>query len=286
MLFEPKAWARSVRAGVFCRSWPLDERIQKIAAASRSHGFLANPSGQYAYIYLTQLVKAVSERHFESPFQTLRVLDWGCGKGHVSKLIRDLGAKLESCDIRIGGSDSTFGQEVPIIEACNIAVKPLEHEYLLPYASDSFDVVLSFGVLEHVSNERASIVEISRVLRPGGLFFCFFLPTRLSWTQQVSRWRGDDYHDRRYTPSKVRDLLGAGGFDLIDIWYRQFLPKNSVRYPKFRVFEKLDLFITQNTPLRYFATNLEFISVKLPSRTGQVAPSQKVEHPSRSEGRV
>lgn len=260
--------ARLVRGDIFSRNWPIDEEIQNIATKFPSHRFLANPSGQYAYIYLTRLVKAVSEMKFRCPFEKLRVLDWGCGKGHVSKLIRDLGAKLDSCDVQAGGNDSTFGQEVPIIRTCNVEVRPLQHEYLLPYESDIFDVVLSFGVLEHVANERCSIAEIARVLKKGGLFFCFFLPTRFSWTQQVSRWRGEGYHDHLYTPSTVRDLLDEGGFDLIGIWYRQFLPKNSVRYPKFRLFEKADLFVTQKTPLRYLATNLEFISVKTSSKTG------------------
>jgi len=50
--------------------------------------------------------------------------------------------------------------------------------------------------------------------------------------------------------------------ELVDLWYRQLLPKNSVHYPNFRLFEKMDQFATENTPLRYFATNVEFVSVK------------------------
>ena len=221
---EVKRSALSLRADTFSTSWPLDEEILEIATAFPSHSFLANPSGQYAYIYLTRFVQAFSEKHFHHPFTDLTILDWGCGKGHVSKLIRALGPKrLDSCDIQSGASDSTFGQDVPIIQRYNISVTPLKHEYLLPYEPESFDIVLSFGVLEHVANERSSIAEISRVLKPGGLFFCFFLPTRFSWTQQVSRWKGEHYHDRLYTPASVRQLLHGGGLELIDIWYRQFL---------------------------------------------------------------
>jgi 2-polyprenyl-3-methyl-5-hydroxy-6-metoxy-1,4-benzoquinol methylase len=95
-----KPSTRVFRADIFSKSWPLDEEIRDIAAGVPSHNFLANPSGQYAYIYLTQFVKAFSERQLGRPFGELTVLDWGCGKGHVSKLIRDLGPKrLDSCDI-------------------------------------------------------------------------------------------------------------------------------------------------------------------------------------------
>jgi SAM-dependent methyltransferase len=252
-----------LRKNIFSTDWPLDEEIRDIARSLPSHHFLANPSGQYSYVYLTRFVKAFSEEHFDRPFSQLKILDWGCGKGHVTKMIRDLGPKqVDSCDILSAGKDSTFGQEVPIITTYNIQVKPLAHEYLLPYESGTFDVLLSVGVLEHVSNERASLSEIARVLKPEGLFFCFFLPTRFSWTQQVSRWRGDGYHDRLYTAGHISEMLHRSGLQPLDIWYRQLLPKNSVRYPGFRFFEKLDRLMTEKTPLRYLATNVEFVSVK------------------------
>jgi SAM-dependent methyltransferase len=255
--------ARLLRTKIFSTAWPLDEEIREIAATLPSHSFLANPSGHYLYVYLTRYVKAFSEMHFDSAFSNLTVLDWGCGKGHVSKLIHDLGPKqLDSCDILSDRDDSTFGQDVPIIKRFGIHVRPLQHEYVLPYEAASFDVLLSVGVLEHVSNERASLAEIFRVLKPGGLFFCFFLPTKLSWTQQICRWLGDNYHDRLYTEGQVQELLSSTGMKLIDIWYRQLLPKNSPHYPNFRLFERMDQFITEHTPFRYFATNMEFVSVK------------------------
>jgi SAM-dependent methyltransferase len=259
--------AHLLRTQVFSKHWPLDEDIRAAAATSPSHSFLVNPSGQYAYVYLTQFVKALSEQHFGCSFSNLSVLDWGCGKGHVSKLLGNLGPKyLASCDILSDRDDSAFGQDVPIIKRFGIPVKALEHEYILPYDAAAFDVLLSVGVLEHVPNDQASLAEITRVLRPGGLFFCFFLPTRLSWTQQIARWLGDEYHDRLYGEGRVRELLAAAGMDLIDLWYRQLLPKNSAHYPNFRLFEKMDQFVTENTLLRYFATNVEFVSVKPQSK--------------------
>lgn len=258
---------RLARRNIFKKKWPLDEEITAIAAELPSHVFLYNPAGQYAYIYLTQFVKAFSEQYLRRPFGDLAVLDWGCGKGHVSKLIRDLGPKhMYSCDRLSDNEDSTFGQSTPILERFNIPVTPLDHDYLLPYQDSAFDIVLSVGVLEHVPYDRASLAEINRILRSGGLFFCFFLPTRLSWTQKIAHLRGNDYHDRLYTERQVKEMLGATGFAPIDIWYRQFLPKNTVHYPNFRLFEELDQFVTENTPLRYFATNLEFVCTKELSR--------------------
>lgn len=77
---------------------------------------------------------------------------------------------------------------------------------------------------------------------------------------------GDNYHDRLYTENYVRQLFGQTGLEVLDVWYRQLLPKNSAHYPDFRLFEKLDQFMTENTPLRYFATNIECVSTKPRSR--------------------
>ena len=253
----------SLRKKVFSTHWPLDNEITMAAATMPSHSFLNNPAGQNLYVYLTRFVMALSEQHFECSFSELSVLDWGCGKGHVSKLLRNLGPKyLESCDLLTNEDDSAFGQETPILKQFGIKVKPLEHEYILPYENASFDVLISVGVLEHVPNDRASLLEINRVLKPGGLFFCFFLPTNLSWTQKLAHLRGNFYHDRFYNEASVKKMIIPAGLELVDVWYRQFLPKNSVRYPNFRLFETIDQFITEKTWLRYFATNVEFVSMK------------------------
>jgi SAM-dependent methyltransferase len=253
----------SLRKEIFSRNWPLDDELTSTAATVPSHRFLHNPAGQFAYIYLTNYVKALSEVHLGRPFHELSLLDWGCGKGQVSKLFRDLGpGRLESCDMQDGTSDSAFGQATPILDRFKLPVTPLTDPVDLPYADASFDVVVSFGVLEHVANDAASLAEIARILRPGGLFFCFFLPTRLSWTQAVARGGGDSYHDRLYTRASVETLLHHAGFSLGDLWYRQVFPKNTVHYPAFRLFERMDQLLTRYTPLRYFATNIEFVAVK------------------------
>jgi hypothetical protein len=57
-------------------------------------------------------------------------------------------------------------------------------------------------------------------------------------------------------------MVSTAGLELLDVWYRQLLPKNTVRYPFFRMFERVDQLVTEHTPLRVFATNIEFVSAK------------------------
>ncbi|HEX3941300.1 MAG TPA: class I SAM-dependent methyltransferase, partial [Acidobacteriaceae bacterium] len=236
--------------------------IMEVARVEPSHAFLRNPASHLVFIYLTRFVEALSQNLLQRPFSSLSVLDWGCGKGHVSKLLRDLGPKVESCDIAADRDDSAFGQKIPIVQKWHIPVTSLHHEYELPYDDATFDVVLSVGVLEHVRNDRASVAEIARVLKPGGLFYCFNLPATLSWTQKVSHLRKDFYHDRLYDEGLISNLLRPTGLSVIDLWHRQILPKNSVHYPFFRWFETVDQMITFYTPFCVFATSIEFVSQK------------------------
>lgn len=51
---------------------------------------------------------------------------------------------------------------------------------ILPFATNSFDVVVSFQTLEHVQQLRATLQEIQRILKPNGLFFAQ-VPNYDSW---------------------------------------------------------------------------------------------------------
>ncbi|HUW95391.1 MAG TPA: class I SAM-dependent methyltransferase, partial [Anaerolineae bacterium] len=92
-----------------------------------------------------------------------RVLDWGCGLGQVSWLLARRDLFVTSYDIR------RFPARSMVIDGDQIVIG--DDLVLLPFPSASFDAVLSCGVLEHVADERASLQEIKRVLKPGGFFF-------------------------------------------------------------------------------------------------------------------
>lgn len=93
----------------------------------------------------------------------IQVLDYGAGEGKHLHLVRTIRpqARLVGVDIRAphGGVDFEFHQ-VPA-------------EAPLPFAANTFDVVVSCDVLEHVVNIDRSLDEIQRVLRSGGSFIGF-----------------------------------------------------------------------------------------------------------------
>lgn len=253
---------RALRRRVLATEPPLSDALTRWALEEPGHAFLANPAAQLSYRALVRYVVEATAAWLGKPRSALRVLDWGCGKGHVSYLLREEGVAVVSCDRTGGGGDSAFGQRTPIVQHAGLEVVPLAHDVALPFADASFDATLSFGVLEHVPDDAGSLVELARVLRPGGLFFCFFLPYTASWTQRLAHLRGDRYHDRLYGRRQLRALLEGAGLEQLDWWFRQLLPKNSVRYPAPWRFERVDQLLTERTPLKYLATNVECVAAK------------------------
>ena len=244
--------ARSIRKTHLAGKLPLN---RPLTAAAGNDAFLSNPASQNVYLYLTDYVARLVECWSGRPISKLSILDWGCGKGHVTLLLKEMGADVAACDVEAGAGGA-------ILQRAGVSLVTLEHEHILPFDSGRFDAVVGFGVLEHVASEIDSLREIHRVLKDGGLLFCFFVPYFLSWTQRLMRLRGNLYHHRLYSKRNMRELIRRADFEILDIWHRQLLPKIRFRYPRYRLFETIDQFLTNYSLLKYLATNIELAACK------------------------
>jgi ubiquinone/menaquinone biosynthesis C-methylase UbiE len=155
-----------------------------------------------------------------------RLLDWGCGWGQVTMLLRERGVDVTAFEVRDGLSAPTTE---PLERYPEIVVHLSGEPVALPFDDGSFDTVLSCGVLEHVPDPSGSLSEIRRVLRPGGMFYVTNLPNRYSYTERIARLLGLYYHgrlpnDRVYTKGSVRGLLGRHGFEIQELRLVHMLP--------------------------------------------------------------
>lgn len=111
-----------------------------------------------------------------------KILEIGSGKGRLLSHFVRLGYDIRGVEVNpafIAEGRALYG-DLPVQAVGSTT---------LPAADETFDVVMSFDVLEHIPDPDAHLREVSRVLKPGGYYL---LQTPNKWTNAVFetiRWR-------------------------------------------------------------------------------------------------
>mgnify|MGYP001226260250 CR=1 FL=1 len=145
------------------------------------------------------------------------ILDWGTGSGHFSFFLLEQGFNVTAFSIekQCQLSDylkSKFPNQYQFISDPNAIKK-------LPFKTDSFDIITSIGVLEHVrefkGQENDSLLEIYRILKPGGTFICYHLPNKFSWVEFLTPFLKKKYnHTYKYSRQDIKEMLNKANFYL------------------------------------------------------------------------
>lgn len=155
-----------------------------------------------------------------------RVLDWGCGRGQLTRLLTDRGLDVTAFDF-YATADGVVERELETYPGLTVTLS--SDPWVLPFSDHSFDAVLSMGVLEHVQDPEASLDEIRRILVPGGTFYCYKLPNRFSYLEFIARHTGMFYHgeaefDTLYDLKSTPSLFARHGFEVLEIRRANMLP--------------------------------------------------------------
>jgi ubiquinone/menaquinone biosynthesis C-methylase UbiE len=192
-----------------------------------------------------------------------RVLDWGCGYGQVSDLLRRAGLDVTSFEYR--GPEAP-NAEVPLRLYPDIRAYISSEPVALPYPNASFDAVLSCGVLEHTGNQEANLDEMARILKPGGRFYVYKLPNRFSYLEWIARRLGLHYHgseagDMLFTVAQTRDMFVRHGYEVEEIRRANMLPLTVGAVQRIApLWWALNRVLSQVPGLNRLATNVELIA--------------------------
>ena len=206
---------------------PSDEVIfRELVARGEGNGSWGPQFGSLAGVRQYRRLYRMVRRHLAPGAQ---VLDWGTASGHFSYFLTRAGYRATGFDFegvsQAGWLDEPYERHV-------VGASPPDPVHL-PFADAAFDAVASVGVLEHVretgGDESASLAEIVRVLRPGGVFLCYHFPNRTSWIDFISsRVPGKHHHLYRFTRADIERLMRDAGLELLEVARYGFLPRNGL----------------------------------------------------------
>jgi SAM-dependent methyltransferase len=200
----------------------------------------------------------VVERYLRSIPSGAKVLDWGCHHAPDSCLLRDaLGD-----DVTLHGCDFDPPGRYPAFHGfARLAYRQLNHPITLPYEPETFDAVISSGVLEHAAMDYESPNELHRVLKENGTLVITFLPNRLSFSEWAARQRGMNAHRRLYGLGKAVRMLLHHGFYPRVARYHQFIPAHHYQTALGRLWPVNDA-LERLWPLKLFCANIMIVAEK------------------------
>jgi SAM-dependent methyltransferase len=96
-----------------------------------------------------------------------RVLEIGCGAGHLTMQLADGAFRIDAVDASQAMVDTTSARAGAHGVSDRVSVKVAD-VHQLPYESGHFDLVVAVGVIPWLHSPAAAVAEMARVLRPGG----------------------------------------------------------------------------------------------------------------------
>ncbi len=133
------------------------------------------------------------------------VLDLGCGEGYGSELLMSSCSALTSLDISDEATRITYGKTGKRVVRAD--------GRLMPFRDNSFDVIVSFEVFEHIENVKKYLTEVFRMLKKGGLFIVSTPNVETYPMAGMNPW-----HVKEYTVSEVKDLLAGAGLTFSTVY--------------------------------------------------------------------
>jgi SAM-dependent methyltransferase len=166
---------------------------------------------QWWYAGMRAISAALLDKHMAPGAGGRRILDAGCGTGnnlaHFRGRGRAVGVDLSEDALRFCRSRGVQAARASVLA--------------LPFGPAAFDLVTSFDVLYHrwVTDDRAAVFELARVLAPGGLLLVRVPALMMLWGAH------DDavLSRHRYTRGEVEALLRVAGLEILELTYANTL---------------------------------------------------------------
>jgi ubiquinone/menaquinone biosynthesis C-methylase UbiE len=139
-----------------------------------------------------------------------KILDVGCGGGHLLSLARRAGYSVQGLDL-----SAHIAAEARSELSIDVFAGDLKDAN---FAAASFDVVSALEVIEHLTNPVEWLLEIHRILKPSGILL-LSTPNAKCAEAYGEQWLGFNAsfeHLTFFAPDTAARLLETGGFKIVE----------------------------------------------------------------------
>jgi 2-polyprenyl-3-methyl-5-hydroxy-6-metoxy-1,4-benzoquinol methylase len=178
----------------------------------------AAPSDTAAYVPFNTRPYGGHERLLALAGSPERALDVGCSSGYLSRRLVERGAKVVGieADERAAAAARAVCEDVLVGD-----VETMD----LPFAANSFDLVLCGDVIEHLRDPERFLARMRPLLRPGGRLV-LTTPNVANWAMRLGllagRWRYTDRgildrsHLHLFTKKTLEEMLDRAGYRIVE----------------------------------------------------------------------
>lgn len=163
-----------------------------------------------------------------------KLLDIGCGRGHVAVLLASLGFDVFAIDLEVSRGEQLgieeIGWQKSIWRELSNRFSGVRYDYFdgrqVSAENGAFDAVIAYAVIEHVESELVDgwLEELWRVLKPKGFLFIFRCPRKRSIAEKVTRALGLGSHDILFDEEELKELLTKRSFSILRLEHTDLIP--------------------------------------------------------------
>lgn len=152
------------------------------------------------------------------------IADVGCGPAIYSEELLARGLEVTAVDLSpemLASAQARLGEKAAQINWVNAQIEEL------PFENDTYDNLISIGVIAYASDAGCALRELARVLKPGGLLvmqssnslcpasILTKIKDEVLYAAKI-RQRPYDFNLARYSFGRFKRLLQDAGFDVIE----------------------------------------------------------------------
>lgn len=127
-------------------------------------------SGGRCFRWLDIAKKRMIQRYLDRLAEGSQILDLGCGSAGISSSLAHANPRL-----KFRAADSN-GALLDIAKARGLQTDLVDFDQDLPYAAESFDMVIMIDAIEHVECRTRTMSQVKRILAPNATFLAFTPP--------------------------------------------------------------------------------------------------------------